>query len=275
MLNLFRYELFSRWRAILGWGIGLALFAALYIAVYPEMMADLGGLADLSIYRLFGIDLGSFAGFIASVVVQIMPLFLGVYVIILGTGILAGEEDNGTLELVLAMPITRWQIVTMKTAAAALVLLAILGITAAGSALTLAIVAQTVTVDATPLQLFIALIAAWPLMLAVLAMGLFFGTVTPNRRAAVTFMAIIYVLSYLTNSIAGLAESLEPFQYISLFGYLDSTASVFTDGVNPANGLVLLAIAAGFFLLALLSFNRRNITVGQWPWQRGRVPSRA
>lgn len=273
MVNLFRYELFSRWRAMLALGIGLALFASMYIAIFPEMMEEISGLANLSIYQLFGIDMGSFAGFIASVVVQIMPLFLGAYAIALGTGILAGEEDNGTLELVVAMPLKRWQIVAMKTAAAAIVLLVILILTGLGSAITLTIIAQTVEVDATPVQLFFALIASWPLMLAVFSLGLFFGSITPNRLTAVAIMTVVYIASYLTNSISGLAEVLEPFRYVSLFGYLDSTAAVFTDGVDPVNVLVLLAIALVFFLLTLVSFSRRNITVGQWPWQRGGIPS--
>jgi hypothetical protein len=35
--------------------------------------------------------------------------------------------------------------------------------------------------------------------------------------------------------------------------------------------LVLLLMAAVFTALAVLSFQRRNLTVGAWPWQRGRV----
>ena len=96
MINLFKHELFSRRSAILGWGIGLTLFAALYIGVYPDMADEMAGLADLSVYQAMGIDLASFAGFIASVVVQITPIILGVSVIMMATGTLAGEEESGT-----------------------------------------------------------------------------------------------------------------------------------------------------------------------------------
>ena len=34
---------------------------------------------------------------------------------------------------------------------------------------------------------------------------------------------------------------------------------------------ILLAIGLGFVLLAVLSFRRRNLTVGAWPWQRPRM----
>lgn len=274
IFNLFKYEVTSRWLAIIGWGIGLTLFSAIYIGVYPEMAGELEGLANLSIYRAFGIDLASFAGFIASVVVQIIPIILGVYVILLSTGTLAGEEDTGTLELVVAMPLQRWQIVAMKAAALALVLLLIMVLFGAGSALILALVSQTLEVDVTPWQLFVALLGTYPLMLAIFAIGLFLGTIMPNRRMALVLLAVIYIGSYMLNTISGLAESLEPLARVSLFGYVDTSAAVFTEGLAASNLLVLFGIAGLFLLLAIVGFQRRNITVGQWIWQRGSVPAR-
>jgi hypothetical protein len=38
------------------------------------------------------------------------------------------------------------------------------------------------------------------------------------------------------------------------------------------NSLVLVGIGLVALLLALISFQRRDITVGQWPWQRRRAP---
>ena len=55
-----------------------------------------------------------------------------------------------------------------------------------------------------------------------------------------------------------------------LFHYFDTTVAVFSDGVQFSDVLVLLAVAVVFFALALVSFQRRNVTVGAWPWQRAR-----
>lgn len=273
MFNLFRHEITSRWIAILGWGIGLALFASMYIAIYPSIAEEMAGLAGIQIYQAMGIDLASFAGYIASVVVQIIPIILGVYVIMVGTGTLAGEDDNGTLELVVAMPLKRWQIVAMKAAALAVVLFLIIVIMGLGSALTLTLVKQTTEVDVTAGQLFVALLGAYPMQLAFFCMGLFLGTITPNRRVAVAIMALIYIGSYLANSLSNLTESLEGLETISLFAYVNTSASVFEEGLDPNNLLILVAVALIFFLLALWGFQQRNITVGQWFWQRGRVPA--
>ena len=37
MLNLFKHELGSRMWTIFGWGIGLALFGAMYTSIFPEV----------------------------------------------------------------------------------------------------------------------------------------------------------------------------------------------------------------------------------------------
>ena len=271
MFNLFKHELTSRWVAILGWGLALAGFASMYIGVYPSAAEEMQSLASLSIYRAMGIDLGSFAGFIASVVVQIMPIVLGVYVIMTSTSTLAGEEDNGTLELVVAMPLPRWQIVVMKTAALAVVIFLIMVIMGIGSAITLSIVSQTTEVDVTPVQMFLAMLGSYPLMMAYFVMGLFFGTITPNRRLAITIMTVIYVGSYVLNSIASMIEAYDWLSTFSLFSYVNTTSSVFTEGLDPTNILVLLVIFVLFFGGALFNFQRRNITVGNWFWQRPQV----
>jgi ABC-2 type transport system permease protein len=70
---------------------------------------------------------------------------------------------------------------------------------------------------------------------------------------------------------AGLVESLDPIKPLSLFTYFDSSETVFSEGVQASDVLILLGVAAVFFALALLSFQRRNVTVGAWPWQRARI----
>jgi len=271
MLNLLKHEVFSRRWAIIGWGIALTLFGSMYIAIYPEFASEMQGLAGIAIYQAMGMDIASFAGFIASVAVQILPIIFGVYMIMAGTGTLAGEEENGTLELVMAMPLHRWKILAMKALGLMIVALLTLVIVGVGCSLTLGLVKQTTEADVTLPQLFVAMVGAWPLMVAILAMSMFFATVMPSRMLAVTVMIAFYLVSYLLQSIAALVESLEGIKALSIFNYFDSTTTVFEEGIKFGDVAVLLTIAVAFFGLALVFFEQRNITVGEWPWQRRRV----
>lgn len=275
MFNLFKHELTSRWISIIGWGLGLTAFAAMYIAIYPDMADQMGDLADLSIYKAMGIDLASFAGFIASIVVQIIPIILGVNVIMMATGTLAGEEENGTLELVVAMPLERWQIITMKTLALLIATFLVLIILGAGSALVMSAVigSAELSIDVEPMQLFIAILGTYPMMVLLFAMSLFSGAFMPTRRSAMVVMFTFYLASYVGNSAAGLVESLEWLDTISIFSYVNTSATVFTDGQSVGDVSVLLGLGAVFIGLALWAFQGRNITVGQWFWERKQSPA--
>lgn len=275
MFNLFKHELFSRWVSIIGWGVGLTAFASMYIMIYPSMASEMAALGDIEIYQAMGMDVTTFAGYIASIVIQILPIILGVYVIMMSTNTLAGEEDNGTLEMVVALPLERWQIVAMKALALLIAIFFIMVILGVGSAIVLnAVVASSdVTIDVEPMQLIIALLGSYPMMVAFFGMGLFFGAFMPSRRLALVVMFAIYIASYVANSASGMVESLNWMETISLFSYVNATTSVFTDGLDLTNMLILFAIGLVFIGLAMWSFQGRNITVGQWIWQRGQSPA--
>ena len=83
---------------------------------------------DLAIYQAMGMSFGTFEGCIASTVTNLVPLSCCIYAVINGTGTLAGEEDNGRLELIVALPIPRWQIVAVKALALGIALFVILAI---------------------------------------------------------------------------------------------------------------------------------------------------
>ena len=271
MLSLLRHELFSRWGAVLGWGIGLALYGVMYVAIYPEIGEKMTALADISIYQAMGIDMNSFEGYMASSLVGIMPIMLAIYVIMTSTATLAGEDDKGTLELIVTMPLKRWHIVTMKAAALVVVTFLILVIAGLWSAIALNWMKNSFAVDVTATQFFMAILSAWPITLAFLMIGLFFSAYLPNQLTASMATTVVFLVSYFGEILAGMVKALEVIKPFSLFTYFDSSAALFSKGVQAGDVGVLLGVAAFFFVLALLSFQRRDITVGQWPWQRAKA----
>ncbi|MGF1504947.1 MAG: ABC transporter permease subunit [Anaerolineae bacterium] len=268
MLYLFKHELFSRWSAVLGWGIGLGAFGVMYTSIFPQVADEVSLLADLQIYAALGIDLTSFEAFIASTTIQFVPILLGIYAIITSTATLAGEEDDGTLETLVAMPIARWQIVTAKAAAIAVALALTLLLAGLINAPVLAAVSQTVEVDVAPGQLIAVVLSGWPIVLAFTMIGLFLSALLPTRRAASLTLAVLFIASYFAENLSGMVSSLEAIKPFSLFTYFDSSADVFREGVRAGDAAVLLAVAVVFFGLALWAFHRRDLTVGAWPWQR-------
>ena len=276
MLRLLWQELKFRRNAIIGWGLGLSFFPVVYVGIYPEFaeqMSMFEDLMDLAIYQAMGISMAGFEGYMASTVLNFIPLLLSIYAIINGTATLAGEEEDGKLELVVTLPTPRWQIVTVKALALAIALLVILIISSLGEALTLASIQDAVETDVTPSGAFFTLLGAYPLALTFGMISLFLGAFTPRRRIASMIAAAIIAVSYLGNNLAGMITSLESIENLFLFHYFDATETAFANGQAAGDLAVLFGISLVAFGLALFFFQQRDITVGQWPWQRARAAS--
>ncbi len=83
---------------------------------------------------------------------------------------------------------------------------------------------------------------------------------------------VVFVASYFGKNVAGMVDTLSGLKPFSLFTYYDSSARMFTEGGDPADVGILAIVASVFLALAILSFSRRNVTVGAWPWARNRIP---
>ena len=269
MFNLLKHEIKVRRLATLAWGIALALFGTTYITIFPQVEQQIKSIANWEIYLAMGFDMGTFEGFLGSTVVLFIPLVLAIYVITNSTQTLAGEEGQGTLELLLALPLERWQIVSAKALALGLSTFLILAMVGAWNGWVLNEMKAVVEVDITAQQLFVAVINAWPLTLLVGMIGLFLGAWLPNQQAAAISLTVFYLVSYFTENFASHIASLAVLRPFSIFSYFDTSARVFREGVQAGDVLILLAMAIAFFGLALFNFQRRNVTVGTWPWQRG------
>ena len=275
MLRLLLQELRFRRGAIIGWGLGLCFFPVVYVGLYPsfaDQMANFQEILDLAIYQAMGISMAGFESYVASTVTNLIPIILAVYAVINGTGTLAGEEDNGRLEMIVALPTPRWQIVAVKAVALGVALALILAITSAGASLTLLAIGGGVETNVSALDLFLSLMASWPLVMAVGMISLFLGAFSPSRRVASMIALVVVVASYLGSNLTGMITSLESIEWLFLFHFYEATAEALESGQQVGNVLILLGVAVVAFGLAVLFFQIRDVTVGAWPWQRGRIP---
>lgn len=274
MLRLLWQEIKFRRNAIIGWGIGLCFFPLVYIGIYPSVAEEMAGLADLEIYQAMGVSLGTFADWIGSILVIFLPLVASIYALLNGTATLAGEEEDGRLEMVVTLPLPRWQIVTAKAIALAISSLIIYLIVAVVSyAVFLAIESQVETA-LTAIDMVWVVLATWPLVFAMEMLSLFLAAFCASRRVAAMIAAGYLVISYFGSNLASSASALEPFEPLFLFTYLDASGTAVLNGQQAGDVLVLFAVGLVSFALALVFFQRRDLTVGQWPWQRARAGGR-
>lgn len=252
-------------RALVGWCLGVAAYVAMIAAIFPsiEGSPDLDELIasypDV-LKSLFGItgtgNIASGAGFLDAELFSFMlPLLILVLAISSGARTLAGEEDAGRLELVLAYPVQRRSAVVAKALAVALeVLLACV-------AATLAILAFDVIVG---LDLSLRHVAG--AFASLVALGLFYGWLSlavgaayPSRALALGIAAGAAAVSYLVGGLHDLAGWLDPFRFLSPFWLVGQ--SPLQGGTDLVGVVVVLAAAIVVVALGATLVERRDLEV--------------
>jgi ABC-2 type transport system permease protein len=262
LADIWTKTLWDQRRSLLGWAIGFIAVAVIYGGFYPfastpeyaELIDNLpAGLADA-----FGWDEISTAhGYLGSTVYGLLgPVLVIIMAIAFGARAIAGNEEAGHLELLIAQPVTRSQVVLQR--AVALVIATLIG----GLAVFVSIVAIRGTVD---IELPVGNIAAASLNLALL--GAVFGTLAllvggfvGRSGLVVGVSAVVAVATYLANGLAPQVEGLAWIQDFSPFHWFASTTTL-RDGIDLPKTLLLAAVSLAFVVISAVAFNRRDVGV--------------
>jgi len=271
MFRLLVQELKFRRNAIIGWSLGLCFFPLVYISIYPSVADEMAGLADLEIYQAMGVNLGNFADWVGSILLVFLPLVAAIYAILNGTGTLAGEEEDGRLEMVVTLPLPRWKILTAKAIALSISSFIIILVISLVSFGVFKGIEGQLEATFTGTELLTSVVFTWPMVFAVGLLSMFLAAFCSSRRIASMISFAYLLVSYFGSNLAGSTKVLEPFEPFFLFTYLDSTGQAVPNGQAAGDILVLLGIGLVSFAFALFFFQRRRLTVGAWPWQRAKI----
>jgi ABC-2 type transport system permease protein len=247
----------QRWM-ILGFGVGGGAMAAYVLALYPAYRTALENFkVPPALKALFGnVDLTTAAGFVSTEFFSWIPALMVIYAIVQGTGVLAGEESAGTLDLLLACPIARTRLFLEKALATVAGIVAIVALTVVGFLIGYA----TGGVDISLGRLLLADVMLIPLTAAFAGVALAAAALFPTRRHALAALTILAVASYFVNSLGQVVSQLDPVRAVSLFAYLDA-GEVLTEGLSWLDAVVLISVATLSMALAAVLFQRRDIGV--------------
>jgi ABC-2 type transport system permease protein len=247
---------------ILGWGLGIGALLLLTTALYPSVSSIYGEMMDQlpeGFLSFFGaeVSLDTLEGYLSMEFFSYAHMALAVFAILAGTSVIAGEESQGTLELLLAEPVTRLRLGTMKlvalataTAAVMLVVLACfwVGVLTAG-------------VETASIRITVAMALMWLFLLTIAYLSALFSLALPGRLFAGTAMAVLVVASYILESLARMVTGLEPFRPLMVTTYYRGQEAL-TGQVSWGHVAGLVGILVVAFLLTLVLFQRRDIGVG-------------
>jgi ABC-2 type transport system permease protein len=246
---------------ILGWGIGFGVVVIATITAYEAAVSSPAAQAALIAtakawnwyWEAVGMDTpGGYAMWKLGVILT----FPAIWGLLAGSRILRGEEERGSLDMLLSLPRSRGRAVVEKVAAlgTALLLMGLLigVLTAWGGARANAGFSFG---DALLFGLNVALISA-----VFAAIALFISQFTHERGTAAGLTGALFGLAILLNSLAHIAPDTEGLAHISpVYLFALSKPLIPGRGVDPVAMLALAGTSLVFTALGVVLFLRRDV----------------
>ena len=260
--NVFVKTIYDRRRGVVWWSVGISVLTVAILSVWPSVRDEYQKLVQnypQALLAFFGIEkggLGTAAGYLQAELFGLMlPLTLIAYMIAAGSAATAGEQEAGTLELLLAQPVSRTRVLLEKFAGLCVSLAAITAV----FAVVLVVFSRVFDVAVSAPHLLAATAAAYVLAVLFGAVALLAGCATGHRALAAGIASAAAIAAYLLSSLAALVKGLKPFRPISPFWWY-SGHDPLRQGLEPLHVGLLVAVTVVCIVAATLSFGRRDLT---------------
>jgi len=263
MFTVFKHTLSRSRGAILGWGVTLALLGMLFVPFYDSIAVDAEAWEQLmevyppEIMAFFGdTSFTTPEGFLSIEYFSYMPLVVGVFAILAGSGMLAADEERGVLDLIAAQPVSRAGLFGGRLFSLLVSLIIIVAMGYGG------IIASTTysVMELDAVQVLVPFASMFALLVFFAGLALLLSMIFPSRQSASMVAGIVLVAGFFINGLSNLNDSLASINRLFPLTYYQS--SNWTEGLELGWLLGLLGAALFFMLLALWRFLGRDIRVG-------------
>lgn len=261
-LAVLNRTLSERRRALAGWSLGLVGIVAMQLAVYPSVAKSAENWQTMleawpkPLRDAFGLDAYTTGnGFLNAELISMMfPLVFTAVALGFASSATAGEEERGTADVLLALPIRRATVLTAKVTAMALGVLMV----AAAGAIGVLVGAPMADLDVSSAGFVAATFMTAMLGLLFGSVGVLVGALTGRRGAALGVGLGLAIGAFLVDALAPMADWLEPWQKVSPF-YWALHVDALSDGLDVGMAAALVCAVVALLGAALMAFQRRDI----------------
>jgi beta-exotoxin I transport system permease protein len=260
--TVFGKTLHDQRRSLIWWAVGFVGTVLMYAAFWPTIRDNASIFTDYMnklpevMRNLIGsVSFTTPEGYLQmELFTFVAPILLLVYAISAGSRAIAGEEEVGSLDLLLSVPVTRRRVLLDKFCA---MLVATMGLVCL---MWLSVVACGPVFDLHPdLGNFTgASLLAFLLATTFGSIALAVGCISGNKSLAIGVPTGIALVTFLVNMFQPSVDWLDPFRWISPFYYY-SGGDPMLNGVDVSHALVLAAISVVGLGVALWAFERRDL----------------
>lgn len=257
--NIFLKTLFERRISLLVWTASVIISTFLIMLLFPALRDSLGtALQDVpdSMRDLLGSaeDYQTVTGFVDLQVIAQMIFLTIIMGVIVGTSLLVGEENNGTLQTLLAQPVRRSSVYLQKFWALCVMVAVVCSGLFIGTLLGVVVLGESINVW----RLFLATGMTWLLTLFFGVLAYSVGAFTGKRGVAGIVSGFYAFAGYMLTALASTSTALEKLNYASPFYYFNQP-SVLRNGLDFGNIAVLAAGIAMLLIIGLWRFRTRDV----------------
>lgn len=276
MKESFRFTLARLRGQVLGWSIAMLLLSLASIPFYDGIV-DLAETLDQflqsfppELMALFGnFSMASYVtpeGYLGLQYFDLMAiLILGIFAILIGSGLIASDEENGRLDLILAHPVSRTALIAGRLSAFVAATLGILVLSWLG----IVVPMEFTSMDLTWGEVALPFLSLFAELMLFGTMALLLSMLLPSRRAAASAAGFVLIASYVLVALArmpSVGDVVKNAARLSPLTYYQSAEAI--DGLNLGWFLGLLALSAVLAALSGWLFQRRDIRVsGEGGWR--------
>jgi ABC-2 type transport system permease protein len=255
---------------IIGWSIGLGLYDWFMSGFYSSIVDLADEMTNLlqSYPKEFMAffpsieEFGSPIGYIDTYFSSMMSVILGIFAIGVCAKLVVADEEDGSLDLLIAHPISRTKFIWARFLAFVTATVMILTV----AWLSWVIPAKNAGFVLTAWDLLMVMLPLFGVLILFGAVALFLSLVMPAARLASGLTGALLVGNFLLVGMSSLNEDLLPiFEVTPLFFY---QGAKFIEDPQWGWILGLLGVSIGLLLIAWVIFQRRDIRVGgEAGWQ--------
>jgi ABC-type transport system involved in multi-copper enzyme maturation permease subunit len=256
------------WKTMLWWAIAIGLIGALNIVAIPSAQGlkdtaeAISKMGPIMLALIGGGDIAFLAtpeGYLSEQYFGIALILFAIYGIVAGLNVTANEEDKGILDMLLSLPIPRWQVILEKFLAYTILAA---GVIALSSVILWLSVKATPVMTVSEAKIVEVTFNILPGTLVALAFTAFIATVVRRRTQALAIAAVFVIASFVIDFLGRAASGsfADKLGAISFYRYYDAV-NVMQHGLEWNNIAILLGATVVLVGATIWFFRRRDVGV--------------
>ena len=263
-MNLFLKELKFNRKALIIWSIAMIVLVAACITKFDTLSQMGSSISDVfnglpkiakAIFGIGNYDIMSICGYYCMIYYYLV-ITIAIHAIILGAGILSKEQKDRTSEFLMAKPMSRNKIITMKLFAALFNILVVNIVT------TVSVIALNSHPADLSNNLIIGTMAAALLIQVVfLSIGLLISVLTKKEKGAGSIAAMVIFIMFFIAKFIEMVDNTDFLKFLTPFKYFEADQVFFGNGFQGIYFVISAVIIVVALAITYVMYNKRDLTV--------------